>query len=79
MISAGILEQWQHRTSDTLKKTSDYSRFGIPHIWIVDPEQRKLFQADSHGIRQQTHIVGYLSEIGLTVDFNQFFARNSQQ
>ena len=67
------------RASDTLTKTSDYSRFGIPHIWIVDPEQRKLFQADSHGIRELADLVGHLPEISLTVDFNQFFARISQQ
>ncbi len=67
------------RASDTLAKTSDYSRFGIPHIWIVDPEQRKLFHADSQGIREQADLIGQLPEIGLTVDFNQFFARISQQ
>ena len=67
------------RASDTLAKTSDYSRFGIPHIWIVDSEQRKLFHADSQGIREQADLIGQLPEIGLTVDFSQFFARISQQ
>ena len=67
------------RASDTLAKTSDYSRFGIPHIWIVDPEQRKLFHADSQGIREQADLIGQLPEIGLTVDSNQLFARISQQ
>lgn len=67
------------RASDTLTKTSDYSRFGIPHIWIVDPEERKLFHANSRGIREQADLIGQLPEIGLAVDFNQFFDRIAQQ
>lgn len=67
------------RASDTLRKTADYSRFGIPHIWIVDPLKRELFEADSHGIREIADLVGYLSEIGLSVDFNRFFAQLDQE
>ncbi len=67
------------RASDTLRKTADYSRFGIPHIWIVDPAKRELFEADSHGIREIADLVGHLSEIGLSVDFNRFFAQLDQE
>ncbi len=66
------------RVADTLLKTSDYSRFGIQHIWIVDPEARKLFSADSRGIREIEDLVGQLPEINLSVDFNTLFAKLSQ-
>ena len=63
------------RTGDTLQKTSEYARFGIPHIWIIDPREKKLFQADSSGVHEVRDLVGRLPEIGLNVDFSQFFAK----
>jgi Uma2 family endonuclease len=61
------------RAGDTLQKASEYARFGIPHIWIVDPRERKLFHADSDGIHEVGDLVGRLPELGLSVDFNPFF------
>ena len=66
------------RVADTLLKTSDYSRFGIQHIWIVDPETEKLFSADSQGIREIEDLVGQLPEINLSVDFNLLFGKLRQ-
>ena len=67
------------RTADTLLKASDYSRFGIQHIWIVDPAVQTLFVADSHGIREIEDLVGQLPEISLSVDFNILFTKLRQQ
>lgn len=63
------------RASDTLQKASEYARFGIPHIWIIDPREKKLFQADSRGVHELDDLIGTLPEIGLCVDFNQFLAK----
>ena len=66
------------RVADTLLKASDYSRSGIKHIWIVDPEAQKLFSADSQEIREIENLVGQLPEINLSVDFNPLFAKLRQ-
>lgn len=67
------------RTADTLLKASDYSRFGIQHIWIVDPVEQKLFMADGRGFREIEGLVGQLPEINLSVDFNILFTKLRQQ
>lgn len=61
-------------TTDTLAKVREYVRFGIPHIWIVDPAQRRVFTADAGGIHEASGNQLELSEIGLAVDFAGFFA-----
>ena len=63
------------RAGDTLQKASEYARFGIPHIWIIDPREKKLFQADSSGVHEVDDLVGRLPELGLSVDFNLFLAQ----
>ena len=60
-------------TSETLRRVNDFARFGVTHIWIVEPAERKLFEADESGIRELAGNIGQLPEIGLTVDFNEFF------
>ncbi len=67
-----ILSPGDH-TSETLRRVNDFARFGVMHIWIVEPAERKLFEADESGIREIVGNCGQLPELGLTVDFNQFF------
>jgi Uma2 family endonuclease len=38
--------------AEMLAKIGDYLAAGIPHIWVVDPYQRTLVEADQSGIRQ---------------------------
>ena len=61
------------RAGETLQKASEYARFGIPHIWIVDKRDKKSFNAYAGGVHEVDDLVGRLPEIGLTVDFKQFF------
>ena len=37
---------------EVLEKIGDYQAAGIPHIWVVDPYQRTLIEADQSGIRR---------------------------
>ena len=67
-----ILSPGDH-TSETLRRVNDFASFGVTHIWIVEPAERKLFEADESGIRDIAGNCGQLPELGLTVDFNQFF------
>jgi len=57
---------------EMLAKIGDYLAAGIPHIWVVDPYERTLVEADKAGIRRvatrklSTPLVG-------EVDFAQLF------
>jgi Uma2 family endonuclease len=61
------------RTAEVLRKIADYLQAGIPHIWIVDPYQRTVMEADATGIREA---IGLTLETGLvgSVNFGDFFA-----
>src|SRR5215472_14474694 len=37
---------------DMLEKIGDYQAAGIPYIWVADPYQRTLVEADQSGIRR---------------------------
>jgi len=63
----------EDETADVLAKVADFLRFGIPHIWIVDPYKRTLQEADHEGIRYRAELV---AETGLgRVDFKELFAQ----
>ena len=66
-----ILSPGDH-TSETHRRVNDFARFGVTHIGIVEPAERKLFEADESGIREIAGNIGQLPELGLTVDYNQF-------
>jgi Uma2 family endonuclease len=61
-------------TADLLAKVSDYLRFGVPHVWLVNPYKYTVQEADRNGLRDcpsqvvETELVGQ-------VDFNDLFAR----
>ncbi len=61
------------RTSETLQRVNDFARFGVTHIWVVAPAEQKVFEADEHGLREISGNLAQLPELGLTVDFNEFF------
>ena len=60
--------------SDMLAKIGEYLAAGIPRIWVIDPYQRTVVEADHGGIRRcptgilETELVG-------GIDFHALFAR----
>jgi Uma2 family endonuclease len=38
------------RLSETLQKFAEYLAWGIPHIWLIDPEAKKLYIYDETGL-----------------------------
>ncbi|GAB4359148.1 MAG: hypothetical protein OHK0021_03350 [Bryobacter sp.] len=36
--------------SETLRKLEEYRRFGVEHIWHIDPEAKRLYRFDSDGL-----------------------------
>ncbi len=41
---------------DTMKrlmaKIADYLRFGVEHVWVMDPHERRAFHADDRGLHE---------------------------
>ena len=61
-------------TADILAKVADYLRFGIPHIWIVNPYKGTVLEADREGIRNCPDLVVETELVG-RMDFRELFAR----
>jgi hypothetical protein len=55
-----------------LAKIADCIAAGIPHIWVVDPYKRKLWEVIQGGIRRPTATVLATPLIG-EIDFGTLF------
>jgi len=40
------------RMSHIIEKFEDYRRWGVAHIWLIDPRLRRLYLYDSSGLRE---------------------------
>lgn len=40
----------EDRMSEVLQKCTEYQAWGVPHIWLIDPENKKLYIYDSTGL-----------------------------
>jgi Uma2 family endonuclease len=40
------------KPAEVLEKIADYQAAGIPHIWVADPYQRTVIEADQSGLRR---------------------------
>lgn len=62
------------QAAEMLAKIGDYLAAGIPYIWVVDPYQRTLVEADQSGIRQPETQVLRTPLVG-EIDFAWLFAQ----
>jgi Uma2 family endonuclease len=61
------------RFSSVFEKVAEYLQAGIPNVWVIDPYQRVVFEADSAGVREApSHRV--TTSLTGEVDFGELFA-----
>jgi Uma2 family endonuclease len=60
------------KPSEVLEKIADYQAAGIPHIWVADPYQRTVIEADQAGIRRPASLKVSTPLVG-EVDFGLLF------
>ena len=63
---------------EMLTKVGEYLAAGIPHIWVIDPYQRTVVEADREGVRRCTSGIAETDLVG-AVDFNVLFTRLGQR
>jgi Uma2 family endonuclease len=39
-------------TADTLQKMEEYRSWGLAHVWLIDPESRRLFVYDQSSLKR---------------------------
>ncbi|MBB5065031.1 Uma2 family endonuclease [Granulicella mallensis] len=63
----------EDRMSNVQEKVNEYARFGVPSIWVIDPQQRVGYHASLHGFEQPAdgvlRVVGSPIEISLAEIF----------
>jgi Uma2 family endonuclease len=62
--------------SDVVRKCADYEEFGIPQIWVVDPESREVWMVRGGIAREVAAKAASFraAERDVVVDFNEAFA-----
>ena len=60
------------RPAEVLEKIADYEAAEIPHIWVVDPYQRTVIEADQAGLRRPATLKLSTPLVG-EVDFGLLF------
>lgn len=58
----------------TLDRCGDYLALGVPHVWIIDPEKRRVFQATNTGLHLVTGGTLRSSNPGLTISLDELFS-----
>jgi Uma2 family endonuclease len=59
------------RLNDMLQKLEDYRVWGVPHIWLVEPELKKLHVYDNGSLREVKRFE--LQPFGFTVAAEELF------
>ena len=59
------------RVGYVLPKLEEYRQWGVPHIWIADPEDRKFFTYGDGGLREVAELT--LREYGITLTKEETF------
>jgi Uma2 family endonuclease len=59
------------RYSELTHRLEDYRRWGVPHVWLVDPELRRLYEYSEAGLLQ--HAALRLPEFEFEISAQELF------
>jgi len=62
----------EDRTSRIEKKIDDYLKFGVQHVWVIDPAEKTAWSYTRDGRRQPADVLT-TSNPGLTLSLKQVF------
>jgi Uma2 family endonuclease len=67
----------EDRFRRTMDRLDDFHQFGVPHIWVLDPETRKMFryvhEPGGAALREIEERSTMVPELGLEIDFKPLF------
>jgi Uma2 family endonuclease len=52
-------------------RLEDYRRWGVPHVWLIDPELKRLYEYSDAGLLQ--HAALRLSEFDFELSAQELF------
>jgi len=58
----------EDRMSDMMEKVDDYTKLGVKHIWVIDPEKRVGYEASPGRLEQAKD--GYLRVAGTAIQIS---------
>ena len=59
------------RTSYLMSKLEEYRQWGVPHIWIADPDAKKMFTYGDEGLREVSQFA--VPSLGVALSATQLF------
>ncbi|MBV9769455.1 MAG: Uma2 family endonuclease [Bryobacterales bacterium] len=59
------------RYSELTQRLEDYRRWGVPHVWLVDPQLKRLYEYTDAGLLQHASL--RLSEFEFEISSNELF------
>jgi len=59
------------RYSELTQRLEDYRRWGVPHVWLVDPQLKRLYEYSEAGLLQ--HACLRLSEFDFEISAQELF------
>lgn len=64
----------EDRLSHATKVLEDYRAMGVPHIWLIDPQERLAYTFGSGGLQQQEDLILRAPGTDIAFDVNTLFA-----
>ena len=63
----------EDRLSRAIKVLDDYRAMGVPHIWLIDPQERLAYVFGEGGLKQQEDLILHADGTEIRLDLNPLF------
>jgi Uma2 family endonuclease len=66
------------RVARTQQRIDDYIKFGVPYVWVINPENRRVWVYTADGSREVKDGMLRTENPSLTVDLSEIFAGSDE-